>query len=385
MTVEKNLSLNSGAKILLIGDADKAFDNSSFINHISSRNFELVTMPTLADAIGAAVLKNCAAVAVVISGNVVKLESGIRAVRNSCNSRIILLAQMHEEPIAIRLTDLIYNGRPLVDDYMICPVRSDSFYELTINRHEHGPDELAIAVADKSMERRVKHLEKLATEDDLTGLKNRRYIWEFSRQIIEHARDENKRVTLLVFDIDDFKHYNDLYGHCAGDEILKQAGALMKRCCRSHDVIGRIGGDEFAVVFWDDPSIRPGQRSETNIERTAKSERRSATADHPNEVVSIAKRFVRELENAPTSLGGIGEGGLGPEGKGVLTISGGLASFPRDGSTAEELFQQADRALLEAKRSGKNRIYLVGSPRSAAGLIETDDKSDIDMDDIAQF
>jgi len=55
---------------------------------------------------------------------------------------------------------------------------------------------------------------------------------------------------------------------------------------------------------------------------------------------------------------------LGPEGKGVLTISGGLASFPRDGSTIQELFQQADKALLEAKRSGKNRIYLVGKPQS---------------------
>jgi PleD family two-component response regulator len=57
-------------------------------------------------------------------------------------------------------------------------------------------------------------------------------------------------------------------------------------------------------------------------------------------------------------------GVLGAEGKGVLTISGGLASFPRDGNTSEELFLQADRALLEAKRSGKNRIYLVGKPEN---------------------
>jgi PleD family two-component response regulator len=62
--------------------------------------------------------------------------------------------------------------------------------------------------------------------------------------------------------------------------------------------------------------------------------------------------------------------GLGPEGKGVLTISGGLASFPRDGSNIEELFQQADKALLEAKRSGKNRIYLVGKPQSDITEIE---------------
>ena len=373
MTVEKDLSLDPGTKVLLVGDADKAFNGSSFIDYISSMNYELVTMSSLADAIGAAVLKDCAAIAIVITGNVVRLESGIKAVRNTCNSRIVLLAQMYEETIAVRLAGLTYNGRFLVDDYMICPVRSDIFCEFVINQHQRRADKPAAAVVNPTMEIRVKHLEKLATEDDLTGLKNRRYIWEFSRQIIELARKENKRVTLLAFDIDDFKRYNDLYGHSAGDEILKQAGALMKRCCRSHDVIGRIGGDEFAVVFWDDPSIRPGHRSDSGIERTTKSERRSAIADHPNEVLSIARRFVRELENAPASLRDISGSGLGPEGKGILTISGGLASFPRDGSTAQELFQQADRALLEAKRSGKNRIYLVGSPQTTAGMIETGD------------
>jgi len=383
VTVEKDLSLNSGTKVLLVGDADKAFNSSSFINHISSMNCELVTMSSLADAIGAAVLKDCAVIAIVISGNVVRLESGIKAVRNTSNSRIVLLAQMYEEPIAARLAGLTYNGKSLVDDYMICPIRSDTFCEFVINQHRRGLDKHTAVVVDPSMEMRVKHLERLATEDDLTGLKNRRYIWEFSRQIIELARKENKRVTLLVFDIDDFKRYNDLYGHGAGDEILKQAGALMRRCCRSHDVIGRIGGDEFAVVFWDDPSIRPGHRSDSGIERTSKSERRSATADHPNEVISIARRFVRELENAPASLGDISGSGLGPEGKGVLTISGGLASFPRDGSTAHELFRQADKALLEAKRSGKNRIYLVGSPQTTSDLMESSDIDSRITDDIA--
>ena len=61
---------------------------------------------------------------------------------------------------------------------------------------------------------------------------------------------------------------------------------------------------------------------------------------------------------------------LGPEGKGTLTISGGLASFPRGGSTTQELFQRADEALLEAKRSGKNRIYLVGKPQRDIADIE---------------
>jgi diguanylate cyclase (GGDEF)-like protein len=86
-------------------------------------------------------------------------------------------------------------------------------------------------------------------------------------------------------------------------------------------------------------------------------------ADHPKEAIFIAKRFRKELGKAELHL-------LGPEGKGVLTISGGLASFPRDGSTIGEVFEQADKALLEAKRSGKNRIYLVGRPESDIAEVE---------------
>lgn len=141
--------------------------------------------------------------------------------------------------------------------------------------------------------------------------------------------------------------------------------------------MGRIGGDEFAVVFWDDPDDGR-QRTE---DRCASSDLGPQTSDfgatsddHPKEALLIARRFVRELEKAGLSsladpvrhLSGTGQAGfgvLGPEGKGVLTISGGLASFPRDARTSDELFLLADKALLEAKRSGKNRIYLVGKPQ----------------------
>ena len=81
---------------------------------------------------------------------------------------------------------------------------------------------------------------------------------------------------------------------------------------------------------------------------------RGIKAEHPNEAIFISKRFQKELGAAEFNL-------LGSKGKGVLSISGGLASFPRDGSIAEEIFIKADDALYEAKRHGKNRIYLVGS------------------------
>ena len=202
--------------------------------------------------------------------------------------------------------------------------------------------------------KKIERLQKLATEDDLTGLKNRRYSWEFARQIIDHAGRRGGRVTLLLFDVDNLKSYNDAYGHLAGDEILKEAAVLMRRSCRQHDVVGRLGGDEFAVIFWDGP------RAES---LGSESERRSTSAEHPTEAIFIAKRFQRELKKAELPL-------LGPQGKGVLTISGGLASFPRDGATIDELFQKADKALLEAKRGGKNKIYLVGRPESDIADIE---------------
>ena len=350
-------------KILLVGDVGKAFLDAGAITEK-----HCVVCTNMLDAIDVAAKNDFAGIGIVMFGMSAKLSSALKALRDNCNSKIVLLAQMYEEPIAIRLVGSTYNGTSVADDYLICPVQPDSFYESIMTTGSRSAGKVGpSALLDATIEMKIKHLERLATEDDLTGLKNRRYIWEFSRQIMEHVRKGFGRVTLLVFDIDDFKHYNDVYGHCAGDEVLKQAAVLMRRCCRGHDVVGRIGGDEFAVVFWDEP--RPSWICEDGLgEPQSKplgapaegTERRSARADHPKEAISIAKRFVRELEKSDLSA----LGGLGPEGKGVLTISGGLASFPRDGSTIQELFQQADRALLDAKRSGKNRIHLVGKPES---------------------
>jgi GGDEF domain-containing protein len=344
-------------KILLVGDVSKAFLDA---NSAVGRNCQVCA--SIPEAIDAVAGSDFAAITVVMHGISGRLNSALKALRNGCDARIVLLAQMYEEPIALQLVTSGHNGTALANDYLICPLRPETLYESVMGA---GAEVVAgtgpAPAADATTEMRIRQLEKLATEDDLTGLKNRRYIWEFSRQIIERVAKENGRVTLLVFDIDDFKHYNDLYGHHRGDEILRQAAELMKRCCRAHDVVGRIGGDEFAVVFWDDP-----QRDSAAAPAPG-AERRSASADHPRQAISIAKRLVRELEATELSA----SGGLGPTGKGVLTISGGLASFPRDGATIQELFEQADKALLEAKRSGKNRIYLVGKPQTNATDINT--------------
>ena len=378
---EQTDHVSNARKILLVGDIENAIPDA---HSLSDTRYEVYT--NVGDAIDAAEKNIFVAIAVVVSGIPIRLPNILKDLKDRSDAKIILLAQMYEEPTAIQLVHSAYNGATLAQDYLICPLQPDTLYEsITVagglasqrpvytdgRKHKpkldkqteiHAPAPVEMTVetrisCDESVNpveaQRIRQLERLATEDDLTGLKNRRYIREFARQIVDRARRENGQVTLLVFDIDDFKRYNDQYGHSTGDDILKQAAVLVQRCCRSHDVVGRIGGDEFAVVFWDDPH---GGRWMTE-DKGRISERRSAFADHPREVLAIAKRFIEELEKAELPFDG-----LGPEGKGVLTISGGLASFPRDGRTCQELFQQADNALLEAKRNGKNRIYLVGKP-----------------------
>jgi len=349
MKSNDSFSKRDRGQIMLIGEVSRAFSDAEAVGKLP---FPVHT--NVIEAIEAAAKNEFAVIAVVMTGMSAKLKSVLKAFREANrDAKIVLLAQMWEEPAAMQLVGLGRNGAGLADDYLICPIQVNRFYEFIVaGEGLRQAVTTQTAAVDYATEEKIKHLEKMATEDDLTGLKNRRYIWEFARQIIERAGKANGRVTLLVFDIDNFKHYNDVYGHSAGDKILRQTAVLMQRCCREHDVVGRIGGDEFAFIFWDDPLARP-----------AEVERRSALADHPKEVIFIANRFRRELNKTELNL-------LGPEGKGVLTISGGLASFPHDGSTIQELFSRADSALLDAKRSGKNRIYLVGKPKNDIANIE---------------
>jgi len=183
--------------------------------------------------------------------------------------------------------------------------------------------------------RRTERLGRLAVTDHLTGAHNRRYFYRMTDRILQRTRRGSPHVTLLLYDIDNFKRYNDTYGHAAGDDILRATAGLMKRITRRQDIVARIGGDEFAVLFWDDEQPRqPDSRP-------------------PETALALADRFriMVEQHEYPS---------LGPEASGVLTISGGLATFPQDGRTCKELLRKADLALREAKLSGKNSIHLVG-------------------------
>ena len=176
-------------------------------------------------------------------------------------------------------------------------------------------------------------LRDAAMLDELTGAYNRRYFRRYAEAALAQAAKDRNVVTLLLFDIDDFKGYNDRYGHAAGDEILTEVVKLLRSTIRPHDRVCRIGGDEFAVVFYEPQGPRdPGSKP-------------------PEDVHQIARRFQEQIRGHRFPK-------LGDCLPGTLTISGGLATYPWDGRTVEELLERADALALESKRAGKNAIRL---------------------------
>ncbi|HMQ15958.1 MAG TPA: GGDEF domain-containing protein [Phycisphaerae bacterium] len=179
------------------------------------------------------------------------------------------------------------------------------------------------------------HWQQLAWTDDLSELGNRRYFERRLAELIERAAAKHERLTLFLFDIDDFKTYNDSYGHDTGDELIREVAELLSRATRSGDVVARYGGDEFAVLFWDAEPPRV------------------AGSHHPEDPTALAERFRRTLSEHAFRC-------LGPGAPGPVTISGGLACYPWDGKRPEQLLKAADDSLLAAKRAGKNRIQIAG-------------------------
>jgi len=176
-------------------------------------------------------------------------------------------------------------------------------------------------------------LRNAAFTDSLTGAWNRRYFTRYLDAAIAQSRSARQPLTVMLFDIDGFKHYNDAYGHAAGDEILIETVKMLKSVIRPSDRVCRVGGDEFVVIFY-----------EPNGPRDAESKPLES-------IYQIATRFQRQIcaHRFPKLAG---------EAQGTLTVSGGLASFPWDGHDSESLLEQADQLAMESKRKGKNAMTL---------------------------
>ena len=198
------------------------------------------------------------------------------------------------------------------------------------------------------LERRMRSLETLTETDELTNAGNRRAFERILADTLDSARQERRIVTVMVFDIDNFKTYNDRYGHDAGDEVLRQTVDLLRSTIRRGDHVFRIGGDEFVVIF-SDPE---GPRNE-----------RSAP---PESVEDIAHRFQTKVCELKFPQ-------LGVEAEGSLSISAGLATFPWDGHDGHTLLRHADQLAMDSKRNGKNAIRFGPGARDFCQECDDDD------------
>jgi diguanylate cyclase (GGDEF)-like protein len=170
--------------------------------------------------------------------------------------------------------------------------------------------------------RRYGEARKLAETDALTGLFNQRYFQETLRREVMRAHRYQRKLTLIVFDLDDFKSVNDEVGHLAGDRVLAQAADRLREAVRSVDLACRIGGDEFAVIM-------------------------------PESAAEDGEQLFRRVHNSMRGTA------LGPDEQ-RLRLSGGIAELLH-GDTPASLFERADAALYRAKERGKDRADIAGA------------------------
>lgn len=167
-------------------------------------------------------------------------------------------------------------------------------------------------------------LRQLAITDGLTGLYNYRFFREQLLHELDRARRHNLNVSLVMTDIDYFKHYNDKHGHPAGDVVLRTIATLLRENIRKIDIAARYGGEEFALIL-------------------VETDKASA---------KIAAEKIRKIaEDYPFMYAEQQPGGR-------LTLSMGVATFPEDGDDFESLVSTADKRLYRAKQLGRNRVVL---------------------------
>ncbi len=175
-------------------------------------------------------------------------------------------------------------------------------------------------------------LAQLAVTDGLTGLYNHRHFHERLGLEVERSARNGLPLSLLMIDVDHFKHYNDHHGHPAGDEVLRQIARLLTEGRRANDLVARYGGEEFGVVLVDTAKFTAAKLAERIRERIA------GFGFHHADAQPLAK----------------------------ISISVGVASFPDDASDADVLVRSADAALYGAKRAGRDRVVLAAAEARSA-------------------
>jgi diguanylate cyclase (GGDEF)-like protein len=207
------------------------------------------------------------------------------------------------------------------------------------SRHSAENDRLRLAELNVALQQKVDEtamlhaqLSEQALRDPLTGLHNRRYLFEVAPRMLELARRQNSPLCVVLLDLDHFKLINDTFGHAAGDEVLRRFGKMLTEMLRRSDVVSRHGGEEFVALM---PDIDAAGAQ-------AKIEQLLAAFQTP-QADAGRKRLPRG------------------------SFSAGIALFPKHGSTLEQLLLRADRGLYAAKHQGRARVEM--APKTGFGTL----------------
>jgi len=312
----------TGARIILVDDSTIQKDN---ISDALGGDNDRVTVIDDYDASGRIVDFNGDAVIISLSLDSdapLRLASRLRSLEPSRQVPILLIGDREDQDLFIKALELGVNDyimRPIDEHELLARVRTQ------VRRKRYQ---------DRLHESFIQHL-SLALTDSLTGLHNRRYLSTHLDSVMERMRDSEKPVSLLMIDVDHFKHVNDTYGHGVGDEVLHEIGQQILRNIRGFDLAARYGGEEFAVVMPDTPVEVALGVAERLCEKMV------AEAVH----VTGSKDTIR------------------------VTLSIGVAVSEGPDETAENLLKRADDALFEAKRAGRNQV-IPTPPKSAKAAIE---------------
>ena len=195
------------------------------------------------------------------------------------------------------------------------------YQTITPVKDENGTITHFVAIKENVTERKQaeQELERLAMTDPLTGLANRRTFFDQAREFFNYAPHPVSQLSVFMLDIDQFKNVNDQFGHAVGDEVLQEIANRLSRSLRPGDLIGRYGGEEFAVLL-------PRTESKT--------------------AVQIAERLRLTIANSPIET---------QQGNLSVTISVGISRSGEVATSLDDLLRYADEALYEAKRTGRNR------------------------------
>lgn len=238
-----------------------------------------------------------------------RLCSQLRSLDRSRFIPILLVVDQGGEPMVVRALELGVN------DYILRPVEPNELIVrcLTQIRRKRFNDQLR-----ESVQQTI----ELAVTDGLTGLNNRRYLDKHLKMLFDRSVARGRPLSICITDIDRFKSVNDTYGHDAGDEVLREFANRIRSTVRGADLACRYGGEEFVVVMPDTP---------------------------PEMAAAVAERLRTIVEMNPFKLR---QAGVAIQ----ITASLGISSTVWGAESPEQLLKQADRALYDAKHSGRNRV-----------------------------